>query len=275
MTKKGYKQTEKHKENIKKSHIGLKQSEKTKRKMSENNGMGMLGKKHTETTIKIMSEQKKGENNPMFGKHHTETTRITLRIANTKENNPMYGKGYLIKGKNNPFYGEKHTEETKKRFTEQRKGEGNSMYGKNHKKETIEKIKKARAKQILPVKDTTIEVKIQEFLKKLGIEFYTHFWINDIEHKYQCDIFIPSMNLVIECDGDFIHCNPVKYSPDFVRFPNSKNDKPASVIWEIDNIRTSELISAGFRVLRLWGSEIKKMELNNFKKRIERIQNEC
>jgi len=72
------------------------------------------------------------------------------------------------------------------------------------------------------------------------------------------------MNLVIECDGDFIHCNPTRYSADFVRFPNGKNNQPASVIWELDEIRTSELLSAGFKVLRLWEHEVNKMELNDF-----------
>ena len=66
-----------------------------------------------------------------------------------------------------------------------------------------------------------------------------------IKHGYQCDILIPSMNLVIECDGDYWHKYPVG------------ND--------IDHIRTKELIEKGFKVLRLWEFEIKNMGLNDFK----------
>ena len=107
----------------------------------------------------------------------------------------------------------------------------------------IEFAKERRAKQILPIKDTSIEIKIQNFLKELGIEFFTHQYMH-IEHGYQCDILIPSMNLVIECDGIYWHKYPVG------------ND--------IDHIRTKELIEKGFKVLRLWEFEIKKMDLNGF-----------
>ena len=50
--------------------------------------------------------------------------------------------------------------------------------------------KRNRAKQISPVKDTSIEVKIQDYLKELNIEFFTHQYIKEIEHSYQCDIII-------------------------------------------------------------------------------------
>jgi very-short-patch-repair endonuclease len=113
--------------------------------------------------------------------------------------------------------------------------------------ETIKLIKQARAKQIFPLKDSSIEVKIQDFLKQLGIEFFTHQHVS-IEHDYQCDILIPSMNLVIECDGAYWH-----------KYPTRR---------DIDNIRTKELIEKGFKVLRLWEFEIKDMELNDFKMRL-------
>jgi very-short-patch-repair endonuclease len=69
--------------------------------------------------------------------------------------------------------------------------------------------------------------------------------MKDIEHGYQCDILIPSMNLVIECDGVYWHKYPIG------------ND--------IDHIRTKELLEKGFRVLRLWEHEINVMEINSFR----------
>jgi len=104
-----------------------------------------------------------------------------------------------------------------------------------------------RAKIILPKKDTSIELKIQNFLKELKIEFFTHQYIK-IEHGYQCDIFIPSMNLVIECDGDYWH-----------KYPTGN---------DIDHIRTSELLEKGFKVLRLWEFEINGMNVDKFKERL-------
>ena len=107
-----------------------------------------------------------------------------------------------------------------------------------------------RSKQVFPIKDTSIEVKIQNFLKQLGIEFFTHQYMKEIEHGYQCDILIPYLNLVIECDGDYWHNYPVGK--------------------DLDHVRTSELIEKGFNVLRLWEFEIKAMNINKFKNRLGR-----
>jgi len=107
------------------------------------------------------------------------------------------------------------------------------------------KLKEHRAKQVFPLKDTSIEIKIQEYLKELKIEYVTHHYIKDIEHKYQCDIFIPSLNLVIECDGNYWH-----------KYPDGN---------EIDHTRTQEMQEAGYKVLRLWETEINKMTVEYFK----------
>lgn len=111
--------------------------------------------------------------------------------------------------------------------------------------EKIQQFKERMKNIVIPKKDSKIEVKIQRFLKQIGIDFFIHQYMKEIEHSYQCDILIPSKNLVIECDGNYWHKYPVGR--------------------DIDKVRTKELIEKGFRVLRLWESEIKKMSLNNFK----------
>lgn len=118
--------------------------------------------------------------------------------------------------------------------------------------ETKELIKKSRAKQIFPKKDSSIELKIQDYLKQLGIEFFTHQYMN-IKHSYQCDIFIPSLNTVVECDGVYWH-----------KYPTRR---------DIDNIRTKELIDNGFRVIRLWEFEINKMTIDKFNSILNRGDN--
>lgn len=105
-------------------------------------------------------------------------------------------------------------------------------------------VKKSRAKQIFPKVDSTIEVKIQHFLKELKIEFFTHQHM-DIEHGYQCDILIPSNRIVIECFGNYWHKYP---------YGNS-----------VDALRCKELRDKGWRVLVFWENEIKLMELNDLK----------
>jgi len=114
--------------------------------------------------------------------------------------------------------------------------------------QAIEIFKERRKHIKLPVKDSTIEVKIQNYLKLLGIEFFTHQYIKEIEHGYQCDILIPSMNLVIECDGDYWH-----------KYPTGR---------DIDRIRTKELLDNGFKVLRLWEREIRIMDIDEFKEKL-------
>ncbi len=125
-----------------------------------------------------------------------------------------------------------------------------TQFKKGHKPsmETKKKMRDKRRKQITPSKDTSIEIKIQDYLKQLKINFFTHQYMSQINHAYQCDILIPSMKLVIECDGDYWHKYPIGMS--------------------IDHIRTEELLEKGFKVLRLWECEIKEMNLNQFKERI-------
>ncbi len=124
----------------------------------------------------------------------------------------------------------------------------------------IRSNKEERAKHVTPVKDTSIEVKIQNFLKELKIEFFTHQYMK-IEHGYQCDIFIPSLNMIIECDGDAFHFNPKRYKPEDKIF---RKGMTAQERWNLDEARTKELIEQGYNVIRLWECEIKKMDLNDF-----------
>lgn len=113
-------------------------------------------------------------------------------------------------------------------------------------KQTLDYLKE-KGLYKFPVKDTSIEIKIQNYLKQLNIEFFTHQYMH-IEHGYQCDILIPSMNLVIECDGTYWHKYPVGR--------------------DIDHIRTKELLEKGFKVLRLWEFEINAMTIEDLKEKL-------
>ena len=228
------------------------------------------GKKQSEETIRKRVSKISGKNHYLYGKKRS----IDVRLKLSKSWKPP---------KNIKIWKEKISLAVKKAYEEGRKVgflEGHipilknktleKVYGEEKAKKIKEKIKQARAKQIIPTKDTSIEVKIQNFLKQLGMEFFTHQYMK-IEHGYQCDILIPIMNLVIECDGDFIHCNPKMYSSNFVRYPSGKKIITAKEIWERDRIRTQELIEKGFKVLRLWGSEIKDMDLDGFEGKIKYV----
>ena len=128
-------------------------------------------------------------------------------------------------------------------------------------REIRSKIKKARARQVFPIKDSSIEVKIQDFLKEMGIEFYTHQQVCK-DHAYQCDILIPSMNLIIECDGDYWHGNLEKFG-DWRHLNQMQREQKIK-----DYLRTAELQSLGYAILRLWEKQIKRMRLLSFQKNL-------
>jgi len=208
------------------------------------------------------------ENHPQWGTKMSEETKSKISIANKGkligENNPMR-RDYVkekIRGERNPSkrlevrkkislskIGDKNPAKRKEVIDKIKRTKSNPKWKETIGKRAIEKFMKKRRNWSTPKKDTTIEVKIQNFLKQLGIDFFTHQYMK-IEHGYQCDILIPSMNLIIECDGDYWH-----------KYPIGRN---------IDNIRTSELLERGFKVLRLWEFEIKPMTIKQFEEKLER-----
>jgi len=203
--------------------------------------------------------------------YQSEETKKKIGLANSGKNNHFYGVHNY--GAANSMYEKDVSDETRRKISESNKGKPSPMKGEHHTEETKKKMKEARSKTIIPFKDTSIEVKIQNFLKLLGINFFTHQYMK-IDHAYQCDILITIQPkviqpIVIECYGDFFHCNPIKYSSSFIRFPNGEKIITAEEVWKLDNARTLELIEKGYKVLRLWENEIKVMQLDDFKNKIE------
>lgn len=129
-------------------------------------------------------------------------------------------------------------------------------------------LRKTREYIIIPKQDSSIEIKIQNYLKELKIGFFTHYYCKEIEHSYQCDIFIPVQRskdffikqpIIIECDGDYWHCNT-----NLVKNPNKKQLERI----KLDSIRTQELEAKGFRVIRLWESDIKVIDICKIKEKL-------
>lgn len=63
------------------------------------------------------------------------------------------------------------------------------------------------------------------------------------------DIFIPSRNMVVECHGDYWHCNPTKCSPDYY---NRLVHLTAREIWDRDKQKQDLLEKAGYFVEIRW-----------------------
>lgn len=197
------------------------------------------GHKHSQETIGKMRISKLGDKNPMKRKYA-----VTKRLETIKKKYPNWGD--FNKGKKNGLW---------------KAGKNHPCYGKPMSKERRELQKQIRAKQKFPSKDTSIEIKIQNFLKELKIEFVTHKYIKEVEHSYQCDIFVPSMNLIIECDGDYWHGNKDLY-------PDNKLSKRIITQRATDKVRNYELVNGGFNVLRMWEHKIRDMQLEDFKNKL-------
>ncbi len=202
---------------------GYWQGKKFSEEHKKNISISMKKYSFTEEHKKRISEAKKG---------HKVSEEARRKISKKQKGKKSWNKGKSW-SKESKF---RMSISAKKRLPN-RKGEKQSEF-------TKQKLRLIRLNQIIPTKNTSIEVKIQDFLKQLNIEFIPHKPIMNIEHPYQCDIFIPSKNLIIEADGNYWHNYPIGKFMDWVR-----ND---------------EIIEAGFKLLRLWEQDINRMNLNEF-----------
>jgi len=249
---------------IGKGNKGKKLSPETIKKLKGKKPWNTGLTKETDKRLMKKAMNQKGKTfNEMFGDERAKEIANKISLSNKgkivskstieKIRKALKGKPSKVKGKTyEEMYGKERAKKMKEAKRIIRKGKSfEQIFGKEVTKIAKAKMKIARAKQVCPVKDTKIEVKIQEYLTQLKIEFYTHQYMKEIEHSYQCDILIPSMNLVIECDGNYWHNYP---------FGN-----------ENDIIRTQELLDASFRVLRFWGSEINNLTLQEFQYKLEQM----
>ncbi len=145
------------------SNLGMKHTEKTKKKMS----LAHVGKKHTKESKKKMSDTLKklyenGYVNPMlgkigkesfhYGKKHTKESKKKMSDAQKKLYENGYKNSMLGKiGKKSPRYGQKHTEESKLKMSNSQKrlfesGYVSPMLGKHHSEETKQKMSKVAGK---------------------------------------------------------------------------------------------------------------------------------
>ena len=132
------------------------------------------------------------------GKHLSDETKLKISTA-LKGVEKSEGFGHKLSIVN---IGKHHTKETKLKL---------SLSHMNPSEEVRANIRRARAKQVFPLKDTSIEVIVQKHFESLGmvkyVDYIPHFplRIKDGTYFHQFDIFIPKLNLAIECDGEYWH----------------------------------------------------------------------
>ena len=278
--KKGYKPTEEqnrkrvesrinngnYKSNLKnktyEESFGKEKADKWRQKQS----LASIGKPKSEEHRKNLSESKKGHHwnkGIIFSEEHKNNIRLSRMgkhfSEETKKKFSEIHKGQIAWNKGlpkemQPNFGRVFSEEHNRKISE------SVMNDKKERERRSNNLKIIRKSIKIPIKDTSIEVKIQSFLTQLHIEYYLHKYMN-ILHGYQADIFIPfqegiNQKTIIECDGDYWHCNPIKYK--------SPINKMQVEHIEMDKIRTRELQEKRYRVIRLWETDINSMNLNKF-----------
>jgi len=231
------------------------------------------GKVFSNDSRRRMSESNSGEKHYLYGKHHSEETKEKMRAAKigkpisdetrakmSKAHKDLYLNKLCSVGIKNKRYngctGKHHSEATKKKISEANIGKHHSYETKmlisaSCKKallseEVRNKIRVARRNQILPFKDTKIEVALQNKLLLSEIFFEKHKNILG-----QPDIFI-APNVCIFCDGAYWHADPRLFKAEDIMYGGIV----AQQIWNKDNRITKKLESDGYLVLRFWEREI-------------------
>lgn len=174
-------------------------------------------------------------------------------------------------GEGNPFYGKKHKKETISKISKSR--EGKYTGNKNHmKQEKYRKMsrdimrknwdngildKKVISEQMKQtqrsgkIKSTITSKKEKEIIKELKNMGYKPIPSYRVDSKI-CDIYVPSLNLIIEYFGDYWHCNPKKYESNYF---NKKKNKFAWELWEYDKKKVELIKSYDYNLEIVWESD--------------------
>ena len=124
----------------------------------------------------------------------------------------------------NPEYRKQQTERLKNKWKSDKDYREKMLEVQHNKKnsdETKERMSKARIKyykehpdSLFSLKPTSIELKVKEQLDMIGIRYIQQQRINDGKRNYFIDFYIPSLKLVLECNGDYWHNLPEKKERD-------------------------------------------------------------
>lgn len=216
---------------------------------------------------KCCDEHKKtlqlGENNGMFGKKENRNhkkERLNKVWSNPNIKNNIKKSLIKFKQKNGYWPGSDEISVQKRKNTFLKK------YGVDHnwkvkhirdkcEKTCVEKYGKHSweiLNDILQTKSTSIENKIEKILKQNNIDYVRKYRVSINDSYKEYDFYLPQLNLLIECDGDFWHTNPKIFNEPIyeVQKINKENDL----------IKTKLAKNKKFKLVRYWESFINTNE---------------
>ena len=95
-----------------------------------------------------------------------------------------------------------------------------------------------------------IEQAVSSMLTRLTLPFKEQVTVD----KYTVD-FLVDDKYIVECFGDFWHCNPQQYTSSYY---NKGKKKTAEEIWQRDKERKEKFEQLGYKFLCVWESDIRK-----------------
>lgn len=177
-------------------------------------------------------------------------------------------------GRGNPFYGKTHSKKTISKISKTKEGIRTSDHMSTKKyRDIVSDLAKERwangsmewvrikLSNLMKLRIANGEIRgyirskaedeIIKMLENMGIEAIPNF---RIETKI-FDIYIPKFNLLIEYNGDYWHCNPIKYDENYL---HTKKNKTAKELWEYDANKLDLAIKNGYTCEVIWEYDYKK-----------------
>lgn len=102
---------------------------------------------------------------------------------------------------------------------------------------------------------SNFQKKIYENLLKTYPDAKLECYMKDVEKSV--DIFIPSEHKIVECHGDYWHCNPKKFKSEYY---NKSAHLTAQQIWDRDRKKKELLENAGYEVEIIWEDSKRKFK---------------
>jgi G:T-mismatch repair DNA endonuclease (very short patch repair protein) len=121
--------------------------------------------------------------------------------------------------------------------------------GRIHSQQTKDKMSVTAIENIIKTDQnhtSKLEKTFSNILDLLSIKYKTFFYAKDIKAFY--DFYIPEYNTIIEVDGDFWHCNPVKFPE-----PQYESQKKNLIR---DKEKNEWAINNGYKIIRMWENDI-------------------
>ena len=188
--------------------------------------------------VKCMSESFIGDGNHFFGKNHTKESLDKMS-----------------KSKTGQYTGDKnHMKQEKYRQMSRDIMRSNWDKGILDRKVISEQMKQTQRSG--KIKSGIVSKREKEIVKEIKQLGYNPIHSYRVDSKI-CDVYIPSLNLIIEYFGDYWHCNPKKYESDFF---NKKKSKFAWELWDYDKKKIDLIKSYGYNLEVVWEGDLK---LNN------------